>query len=207
MKTLPRISPLKLARRLTPFDHPDWIFELKHDGFRAVAYISNAGCRLVSRRFHSFKNFDALCKSLGGMRVTNAVLDGEIVCLDRGGRSLFNDLLFRKGKACFYAFDLLWLNGRDLRGLSLIERKKRLKKLVRSNRNRSLLFAHHIEKRGTDLFRRIFEGNLEGIVAKRKNSKYSVSAKWIKIKNPTYTQSEGRHELFDSRKGRIRAKR
>lgn len=62
---------------------------------------------------------------------------------------------------------------------------------VKSAKNRSLLFADH----GADLYQMICEGNLEGVVAKRKNSKHAVSARWIKIKNPTYTQSEGRHEL------------
>jgi bifunctional non-homologous end joining protein LigD len=101
----------------------------------------------------------------------------------------------------------LWLDGEDLRRISLIERKKRLKKLVKRSKNRALLLADHINGRGADLYQMICEGNLEGIAAKRKNSKYSTSARWIKIKNPTYTQSEGRHELFDSRKARIRAKR
>jgi bifunctional non-homologous end joining protein LigD len=127
--------------------------------------------------------------------------------LDRAGKSVFKELLFRKGQPRFYAFDLLWLDGEDLRRLSLVERKKRLKKLVKTSKNRSLLFADHISGRGVDLYQMICEGNQEGIVAKRKNSKYSTSARWIKIKNPTYTQSKGRHELFDSRRARIRAKR
>ena len=207
MKALPRIVPLKLTRRQKPFDHPEWLFELKHDGFRAVAYISDGQCLLISRRDNTYKSFNDLRESLAGLPVAHAILDGEIVCLDRTGKSVFKELLFRKGRPRFYAFDLLWFNGEDLRRLRLVERKKRLKKLVKTSKNRSLLFADHISGRGADLYRMICEGNLEGIVAKRKNSKYSASAKWIKIKNPTYTQSEGRHELFDSRRARIRAKR
>jgi bifunctional non-homologous end joining protein LigD len=207
MKRLPRIAPLKLTHRKEPFDHHDWLFELKHDGFRAVAYISDRQCWLISRRDNAYKSFNDLRESLAGLPVTNAILDGEIVCLDRAGKSVFKELLLRKGRPRFYAFDLLWLDGEDLRKLSLVERKNRLKRLVKRSKNRSLLFADHINGRGADLYQMICEGNLEGIVAKRRNSKYSASAKWIKIKNPTYTQSEGRHELFDSRKARIRPKR
>jgi bifunctional non-homologous end joining protein LigD len=81
MKTLPHITPLKLTRRHEPFDHPDWLFELKHDGFRAVAYISD------------YKSFNDLRESLAGLPVTNAISDGEIVCLDRTGKSVFKELL------------------------------------------------------------------------------------------------------------------
>jgi ATP-dependent DNA ligase len=87
----------------------------------------------------------------------------------------------------FYAFDLPWLNGRDLRKLSLIRRKDRLKKLVMRSKNPALLFADHVDEYGTDFFRMICERNLEGIVAKHRESQYSASAKWIKIKNPAYT--------------------
>lgn len=79
MRKLPRISPLTLTRLRQPFDDPDWIFELKHDGFRAVAYISSGECRLVSRRNNVFKSFQPLNKALGDMRVKDAILDGEIV--------------------------------------------------------------------------------------------------------------------------------
>ena len=65
------------------------------------------------------------------LRVNNAILDGEIVCLDAAGHSVFNELLHRRGDPVFYAFDLLWLNGEDLRQLPLIERKQRLRRLIR----------------------------------------------------------------------------
>lgn len=149
---LPCITPLKLTRRQEPFDHPDWLFELKHDGFRAVAYIVNGQCWLISWRDNTYKSFNDLRESLASLPVTNAILDGEIVCLDRAGKSVFKELLFRKGRPRFYAFDLLWLNGEDLRRLSLVERKKRLKKLAKRSKNRSLLFADHINSRGADLF-------------------------------------------------------
>ena len=95
---LPHISPLTLIRRRDPFNHPHWIFELKHDGFRALAYISADGCRLISRRHNTFKRFNPLNKMLSNLPVKEAILDGEIVCLDGGGASRFNELLFRRGR-------------------------------------------------------------------------------------------------------------
>jgi bifunctional non-homologous end joining protein LigD len=194
---LPRISPLTLTRKREPFDHPDWVFELKHDGFRGVAYISDCRCQLVSRKGNVYKSFKTLCKSLETLRVKDAILDGEIVCLNEEGTSIFNRVMFRLGLQHFYAFDLLWLNGKDLRDQPLIKRKERLRKLIMRADNPALLFADHVDNFGTDFFRMVCEKNLEGIVAKHRASPYSKSAKWIKIKNPNYTQSERRHELFN----------
>lgn len=198
MKRLPTIQLLTLARRPEPFDHRDWIFEVKMDGFRCGAYISLDGCRLVSRNGNVFKQFHSLSQSLSDLPVRSAILDGEIVCLDGKGRSQFNELLFRRGLPYFYAFDLLWLNGKDLRGLPLIERKERLRQIVHESRNPALLFADHVEHCGTDFFQIICQKDLEGIVAKHRDSRYDKSARWIKIKNPAYTQAQGRHELFEA---------
>ena len=121
---------MRLTRVAKPFDDPDYIFELKHDGFRALAYIENSECKLISRNSNHFKSFRALQESLGKLPVQNAILDGEVVCLDEHGVSQFNELFSRKGKPIFYAFDLLFLDGYDLRSRSLIERKQRLHQLV-----------------------------------------------------------------------------
>jgi bifunctional non-homologous end joining protein LigD len=109
-----------LTRVAKPFDDPEYLFELKHDGFRAIAYIEAGECKLVSRNSNQFKSFVFLKESLGKIPVKNAILDDEVVCLDSNGVSQFNELMSRKGKPIFYAFDLLWLNGDDLRGLPLI---------------------------------------------------------------------------------------
>src|SRR5262249_32438695 len=109
----------------------------------------------------------------------------------------------------FYAFDLLFLDGEDLRPLPLVERKTRLRKLIRRGRSR-LLYVDHIEREGCELFKRICELDLEGIVAKRACSTYRAtdqpSRDWIKIKNRNYSQKEGRAELFDELQGRAVAK-
>ena len=185
---------LRLVRE--PFDHPDYIFELKHDGFRAIAYLQNGESRLVSRNQRNL-GFEALKRSLAKLPVENAILDGEIICVDAKGVSQFNQLLSRKGEPVFYAFDLLWLDGEDLRRRPLVERKKRLARLVRAAKCPRLLYAQHIEQRGKSLFAEICARDLEGIVAKRKLGIYKDDATgWLKVKNRTYSQAEGRHELL-----------
>jgi len=103
---------LRLVRE--PFDHPDYIFELKHDGFRAIAYLQSGECKLVSRNQRNL-GFEALKRSLAKLPVENAIIDGEVISVDAKGVSQFNQLLSRKGEPVFYAFDLLWLDAEDLR--------------------------------------------------------------------------------------------
>src|SRR6266568_2908256 len=121
---LRNLRPMRLSRRSEPFDSNDYIFELKFDGFRSLAYIEKGQCDLVSRNGNTFRNFKDLAQSIGeNLNVENAVIDGEIARVDDSGRSVFNDLLFRRRECLFFAFDLLFLNGEDLRGLPLIDRK------------------------------------------------------------------------------------
>ena len=120
------------------------------------------------------------------LRVQSAVLDGEIACVDDAGRPVFRDLLFRRRQCVFIAFDLLFLNGKDLRTLPLIKRKAMLKKLLRRKRSR-VLYLDHVEDDGRLLFEQIVKMDLEGIVCKQKDSPYKVTEKpsryWIKVKN------------------------
>src|ERR1700676_2684563 len=136
----PRMDTAQLSLVRQPFDHPDFLFELKHDGFRALAHVWDGKCELVSRRRNAYKSFQTLRDSLAKLKVDNAVIDGELVCLDSEGRSIFNELLHRKGCPVFYAFDLLYLNGRDLRQLPLTERKDKLRQLI-EKRRRSDVFG------------------------------------------------------------------
>ena len=102
----------------------------------------------------------------------------------------------------FYAFDLIWLDGEDLRDLPLIERKPRLQSLITRAECPYLPYARHIESSGVDLFAAACRMDLEGIVAKCKQGVYRKDGdrtSWIKIKNPTYSQAEGRHDLFQKR--------
>jgi bifunctional non-homologous end joining protein LigD len=189
-------AQLTLIRQ--PFDHPDFLFELKHDGFRALAHIWDGNCELISRKRNAYKSFQALRDNLAKLKVKNAVIDGELVCLDAEGRSIFNELLFRRGHPTFYAFDLLYLNGKDLRQLPLIERKEKLRALIEKSGLPDVLCGKYVEGRGVDLFNEVCQRNLEGVVAKRKTGTYATVSGWLKIKNPLYTQSERRHELFNS---------
>jgi bifunctional non-homologous end joining protein LigD len=194
---LPRMDTAQLTLVRGPFDHPDYLFELKHDGFRALAYISEGHCELVSRRRNAYKSLTELRANLGALKVKDAVIDGELVCLDSEGRSVFNELLFRRGAPIFYAFDLLYLNGRDLRQLPLIERKEKLRAVIEKSGLTDVLCGKFVEGRGIDLFNAVVRMNLEGVVAKKKKGTYTTVSNWLKIKNPNYTQSEGRYELFD----------
>jgi bifunctional non-homologous end joining protein LigD len=110
---------------------------LKIDGFRSLAHIHNGQGELTSRNGNTFLGFAELAAWIAEhLRVESAVLDGEIACLDESGRPTFRDLIFRKRRCIFIAFDLLYLNGKDLRTLPLIERKAMLKKLIRRKRAR-----------------------------------------------------------------------
>jgi hypothetical protein len=91
-----------------PFSHPDWIFEVKWDGFRALLHSDSDGVRLVSRNGNTFKSFPRLCEDLArDLNGRRCVLDGEIVSLDIHGKPQFRDLLFRRAEPLFYAFDIL----------------------------------------------------------------------------------------------------
>jgi bifunctional non-homologous end joining protein LigD len=194
---LPHIQPINPSRIAAAFDDPDWIFELKHDGFRAVAYIEVGSCRLISRKQIQHKSFAGLATAIAGLRVKDAILDGEIVALDKFGRSQFNTLMPRKTRdVAYYAFDILWCDGEDLRSLPLIERKRRLRQVVRGHEG--ILYAAHIERRGVGLLEAVCQKDCEGIVAKHKLAPYvEKPATWFKVINPDYSQMRGRKEMFD----------
>ena len=195
--SLPHVQPINPTRKAAPFDHSNFVFELKHDGFRAMAYIENGKCELVSQKTIVYKSFTRLVSILAKLPVKNAILDGELVCLDTDGRSVFLDLRRRRRDACFYAFDLLWLDGKDLRGLTFLERKSRLRQLVRGRTG--FLYAERVPTTGKDLYRVICREDLEGIVTKHKLAPYVTSPPtWFKVLNPDYTQKRGRRELFES---------
>jgi bifunctional non-homologous end joining protein LigD len=178
----------------------------KDDGFRSLAYLEGGRCRLVSRHRNVYKSFESLREALAKLKAKDAILDGEIVCLDENGCSQFKELLYRRGRAVFLAFDLVWLDHVDLRQTPLIERKNKLKKLIDLSQCSEILYAQHVEGSGKLLFEEVCERNLEGIVAKRRMGTYAEHG-WLKIKNPKYTQVEGRHDMFKSFHERTSRKR
>ena len=98
---------MPLSRKPAPFDHPEWIFELKYDGFRSLAVIQNGRARLISRNGNPFNSFADLCKQMTLPLTGKTVLDGEIVCLDKRGKPQFRDLLFHRGVALLFCLRLV----------------------------------------------------------------------------------------------------
>src|SRR5438876_8830712 len=194
---------MPLQRRSLPFDDPGWIFELKYDGFRALAVIEHGRAQLLSRNGHPFASFAELGKHIAAaLPNTRAVIDGEICSLDRRGRPQFKNLMFHRGNPpCFFAFDLLWNVGKDYRRDALVDRKQELRRLLaRSPAISPLKYTEYIDGHGAALFQRVCELDLEGIVAKQKFGPYVTDREhstWFKILNRGYSQMQGREELFD----------
>jgi len=167
-----------------------------------MAYIQGDNCELVSRRGNAFKSFAPLRTALDQLG-HDVILDGEIVCLDAAGKPQFYDLMRRRREPVFYAFDVLWLDGKDLRSHPTIERKAILEELVRDQPR--ILYASHFEASGVDLFRLVCEQDLEGIVCKHRLAPYaSEGVPWLKVLNPAYSQREGRRELFEKQRAAAR---
>ena len=126
------------------------------------------------------------------------VLDGEIVCLDKRGRPQFRDLLFHRGEPCFFAFDLLMCDGKDIAVGEAHRSQAGTATLTDWTSQTRLRYADHIEQHGTALFQRVCEMDLEGIVAKHSLAPYTTErTTWFKIKNRNYSQMQGREELFE----------
>lgn len=192
----PKISPIIPVRRHDLFESAEWVYELKHDGFRALAYLDGGRCRLVSRRGNEMKRFSDLSACIAKeLKVKDAVLDGELCALDGDGKPAFYNLMKRQCQAVYYAFDILWLNGRDLRDLPLVERKKFLRRVI-PRKSSSVGCVSYVDRGALKLFELVKKQDLEGLVVKRKDAKYSAQTLWYKILNPTYTQKTGRQEFF-----------
>jgi bifunctional non-homologous end joining protein LigD len=189
------IEPLRPVRRRSVPVGREWIYELKLDGFRGVLAVEGGRGRFTSKTARPMPRFqelaDALARVLGAR---SAILDGEIIVMGSGGPD-FNALFFRRGEPAFAAFDLLWLDGRDLRDAPLWRRKKRLQTLVRDT---PIAFVEHVDD--PRLFEVAATQDLEGIVAKRRGDPYGAETEWVKVKHPGYSQMEGRWELFDKRR-------
>jgi ATP-dependent DNA ligase len=198
---LPRVQPIAPVRRAEPFDDPTWLFDLKYDGFRALCYLEQGGCRLISRNGNPMHRFDCLGDQIAAsLDVSDAILDGEVIAADETGRPQFYDLLRDTRAPAYVAFDVIWLNGTDLRPLPLTERRQHLQNILP---DRSAVISEALSVRGSGhkLFELTCDHDLEGIVAKRLKDGYGSRIRWLKIKNPGYSQSEGRRELFDRSAG------
>ncbi len=206
------IEPMKAQLSDLPaFDSIDWIFEIKWDGYRAIAEVNGDNNKLYSRNGLTFdkaypKVFDALRKIK-----KKAVIDGEIVVFDEKGKPNFQKLQNYQSNDKFtiqyYVFDILYLDGKNITNLPVTERKEILKKVL--PKSEVILYCDHVDTEGKALFQEMRKMNLEGMIAKRKNSKYYIGKRtsdWLKIKNVQsqeaiivgFTEPKGARSSFGS---------
>jgi bifunctional non-homologous end joining protein LigD len=181
-----RLQPMLATLTDAPFDDKDWLFEDKYDGFRMVATTKGGKVMLYSRNGKIVShNYIEVAKALEGVK-GDAVIDGELVALDSNGIShfqLLQNALRSKARLQYCAFDLMFLNGEDLRDLPLTERKKRLKAIL--PKHSLIAFSGHRRASGMKFFEEAERRGLEGIMAKRAGSSYLSGARtdnWLKIK-------------------------
>lgn len=188
-KKLAHYIPAMLAKDTDkPFSDEDWIYEIKWDGYRAIAEVEGKDVKLYSRHGNSFVDtYPEIVEALASLKLT-AVLDGEIVVLNEEGKPDFQKLQQfgenRDHPILYYVFDLLELKGEELYSLPLIERKAKLAKLLKAHP--IIKYSDHIEEQGEAFFEAIVQKDLEGIMAKRVGSQYypgKRSVDWLKIKH------------------------
>ncbi|NML41947.1 DNA ligase D [Chitinophaga sp. G-6-1-13] len=196
----------------TATDEPGWLYEIKWDGYRALAFLEKGQVELRSRNNKSFdEKYYPVHQALQQWKV-NAVVDGEIVVIDEEGYTVFSQLQEWRseadGQLVYYLFDILWLNGKDLTSLPLMQRKKLLQQLMPVNNN-ILRFSEGFVTDGTDFFEQAKKLKLEGIMAKKTDSRYYPGVRtreWLKIKTSNrqevviggYTKNEGSSKPFSS---------
>ncbi|MBO9614967.1 MAG: DNA ligase D [Dyadobacter sp.] len=194
-----------------PFDDPGWEYEVKWDGYRAVAYLNNGEVSLQSRNKKSFNDkFYPVYQQLQEWKI-NAVIDGEIVVINEKGLSDFNALQNWRseadGKLVYYAFDILWMEGKSLIHLPLADRKAILQSIV--DQNSPVQLGYSIAADGKAFFEAAQKMGLEGIMAKKSDSEYYPGIRtrdWLKIKINKrqeviiagYTLNEGSSKLFSA---------
>src|SRR5690606_20324251 len=183
-----QIKPMLATLVDHPFDDPDWQYEVKWDGYRALAFFNKGKVELLSRNNKSFNDkFYPIYQLLSEMKI-NAVIDGEIVVLNDKGISNFGTLQNWRseadGELIFYVFDILWYEGKDLTELTLVERQAILNEVLPTDDDR-IRISRVFDASGIDFFEAATRMGLEGIIAKRKSSIYTLgnrSKEWLKIK-------------------------
>jgi len=160
--------------------------------------IEHGRAQLISRNGHSFASFTELGEQIAAsVPNARAVIDGEICSLDRRGRPQFKNSMFRRGNPpCFFAFDLLTCEGKDLRTERLLDRKQELRRLLaKTSPPFPLPYAEHVDGSGTALFQQVCELDLEGIVAKQKFSPYVTEREHI-VRNRCRRKNSGKTSTF-----------
>ena len=177
----------------SPADKPpsgsDWIHEIKHDGYRLMARRDPVGIRLITRRGNDWtQRYPLVVEAVNHIKVRSCLIDGEVVCCDERGLATFQLLRHRRNEpqAFLYAFDLLELDGADLRREPIEVRKATLASILRQSWHGVRLNEHLQHDCGLTVFQHACKMGLEGIVSKRLGSIYRSgrSADWLKFKNP-----------------------
>lgn len=184
------IAPCLATLASEPPAGPSWIHEIKFDGYRLEARIADGRVRLLTRTGLDWTaRFPALAKALGGLKVQSAILDGEAVVEDERGATSFVKLLEaleagRSEAMRYVAFDLLYLDGVDLRPAPLGDRKELLAAIMKRRRTKVLRYSDHIIGEGTAMVQEVCSLGLEGIVSKRRDLPYRSGrhANWLKAK-------------------------
>ena len=182
------IEPCLPSPAKAPPSGPGWLHEIKHDGFRILARRGPAGVRLITRNGNDFTHrFPFIEMAIKSLPVRSCLIDGEAIVCDENGLAVF-ELIRRRGalaSAVLCAFDLLELDGQDLRHQPIEERKRLLGQLLRGS-HLSVVFNEHFDNDGAIVYREACKLGCEGIVSKRLGSPYRSgrSPHWVKIKNP-----------------------
>ena len=183
-----RIEPCLPSPAERPPTGPEWVHEIKHDGYRLMARRDPVGIRLLTRNGHDWApRYPLIVDAVNALKVRSCLIDGEAVVCDEDGRAVFERLRkVRRSRQVFLcAFDLLELDGKDLSREPLEVRKATLASLLRA-RLPGLQFNQHLTHPGDIVFRHACAMGLEGIVSKRLGSRYvsGRSRDWLKFKNP-----------------------
>jgi len=187
ISALRQLRPMLAKSADAAFNDPGWIFEIKLDGYRALALVDRDSVKLISRTGNELSAaYPAIVDDLVATNLT-AVFDGEIAVLDESGVPRFallqNYRTAHRGHLVYYVFDLLFLNGRDLRNQSLVERKEALRRIL--NGSEIVRYVEHVDGTGKAFFDLARDRGLEGIVAKKKSAAYFSGKRvdhWLKIK-------------------------
>jgi bifunctional non-homologous end joining protein LigD len=182
------VDPCVPSRAPKPPSGPDWVHEIKHDGYRLIVRRDGPAVRLFTRRGYDWTNrYPAIAGAAAKLRAKSFTLDGEAVVVGHDGVAVF-DALHRRHKASealLYAFDLLEHDGEDLRPRPLGERKAKLARLL-ARASAGVVLNEHTDEDAAVVFRHACKLGLEGIVSKRLGAPYrsGPSRDWIKVKNP-----------------------
>jgi len=182
------IEPCLPSPTKVPPSGPGWLHEIKHDGFRILARRDSAGVRLITRAGNDFSSrFPFIAMAVAKLPVRSCLIDGEAIVCDENGLAVF-DLIRRHGtlaSAVHVAFDLLELDGKDLRRQPIEIRKHLLAKLLKGS-HLSIVLNEHFEEDGAAVYRAACQLGCEGVVSKRLGSPYRSgrSPHWVKVKNP-----------------------